>query len=285
MLLALVVSMSSAAALIGTWLHDTVVQPDGWNDAIGDLLEDDEVAAEVATIITDRLVASAIDELVDVPLLPGGIEARAEEAIRDRIAPVVERVMRSEGAESAWRTAVDRSHPSVVALVRDDDTGLVGDRRVRIDLAPLADRIVDTVGGALSDALSIGGLDIDLRPDLDVDLSITLLDLRDAETALDAADIAERHRVGWIVVAAASACGIVAIGPHRRWWLAVAGLSVAGAAIATAYVLRAVEPDGLPNTWAHITETADPYVGAVTATGIALLLGSVAAHLVRRSHI
>lgn len=279
------VAISSAAALLGTWLHDTVVQPTGWSDAVGDLLEDDEVAAEVGAIITDRLVASAIDELVDVPLLPGGIEARAEDAIRDRIAPVVDRVLRSEAAEAAWRTAVERSHPSVVALVRDDDTGLVGDRTVRLDLAPLADRIVDAVGGALSDALSIGGIDVDLRPDLDVDLSVTLLDLRDAQTALDVADLAEQRRVGWIVLAAVAAGAAVVLGPHRRWLLAIAGLSVAAAAAASAYVLRAVEPDGLPNTWAHVTATADPYVARTALVGGALLALAAVAGAVRRLRV
>ncbi len=279
------VAVSSAAALLGTWLHDTVVQPTGWSDAVGDLLEDDEVAAEVGAIITDRLVASAIDELVDVPLLPGGIEARAEGAIRDRIAPVVDRVLRSEAAEAAWRTAVERSHPGVVALLRDDDTGLVGDRTVRLDLAPLADRIVGAVGGALSDALSIGGIDVDLRPDLDVDLSVTLLDLRNAETALDVADLAEQRRVGWIVLAAVAAGAAVALGPHRRRWLAIAGLSVAAAAAASAYVLRAVEPDGLPNTWAHVTATADPYVAQTALVGGVLLAFAAVAGVVRRLRV
>lgn len=285
MLLALVVAISSAAALLGTWLHDTVVQPSGWNDAVGDLLEDDEVAAEVAAIITDRVVTSAIDELIDVPLLPGGIEARAEDAIRDRVTPVVDRVLRSEAAEAAWRTAVERSHPSVVALLRDDDNGLVGDRTVRLDLAPLADRIVDSVGGALSDALSIGGIDVDLRPDLDVDLSVELLDLRDAETALDVADVAERRRVGWIVLAAVSAGAAVLVGPHRRWWLAIAGLSVVAAAASSAYVLRAVEPDGLPNTWTHVAATADPYSAQTAGVGGVLLALALVAGFVRRIRV
>ena len=279
------VAVSSASALTGTWLHDTVVQPAGWSDAVGDLLEDDEVAAEVGAIITDRLVASAIDELVDVPLLPGGIEARTEDAIRDRIAPVVDRVLRSEAAEAAWRTAVERSHPSVVALLRDDDTGLVGDRTVRLDLAPLADRIVDTVGGALSDALSIGGIDVDLRPDLDVDLTVTLLDLRDADTALDVADVAERRRVGWIVVAAVATCTTVLLGPRRRWWLAIVGASIVAAATAAAYAVRAVEPDGLPNTWAHVTATADPYVQRTALVGGALLVLAALTGVVRRVRV
>ncbi len=275
-------AISCAAALLGAWLHDTVVEPEGWVDTLGDLIEDDGVAAEVAAILTDRVVASAVDELVDIPLLPGSVEERVEAEIRSRVAPVVARIVRSEAAETAWRTAIERSHPSVVALLRDETTAVVGDRTIRIDLAPLAERIVDSVAGALSDAVSIGGLDVDLRPDLDLDLYVRLLDLRSADTALDVASTAERHRTAWTVVALASLVLVVALGPHRRRWTAVAGVTIVATATLTRPALGSVEPDGLVETWQQVSSSADPYIWRTVGVGAALVVVTAVLRVVQR---
>lgn len=271
-LLVAALSVSTIAATTGRWMHDVIIDEDRWTETVGDLLDDDQIADEVAEIVTDRVVATAVDQLVEIPFVPQRIEERAEGTLLDRAAPAVRRLVRSEAASDVWRSAVRRSHGSVVAVIRDDDTAFVGDRQIRVDLSPLADRVVETVTGAVAGALEFGGIDIELAPDLDLDLTIVLYDLRDEALGLDVAANAEAHRTAWTLVAVASVAALALVRGRRRLWIGVAGATVVAAVGVFVFAVRRIEPDGLSETWDRVASTTDGYAGTTALFGIGLLV-------------
>ena len=257
-------------SLVGWWVHGTIVDDDGWNTALGDVLDDDEVAAEVATIVTERTVDAVLDSAIDVPLVSGAIEDVAAGPARDVVEPVVGAFVRSELASTAWRAAVASVHDDAVAILRDESTGLVDGSVIRLDLRPLSDRLVERIDEALGPFGSSGVGDA-----LDVDLEIVLYDLSEHDTSLRLGSAAERMRLPMTLAAVTVAIGLVIVADDRPVALISIGGAVAAAAALFRFTIGALEPAGLEATWSHVVATADGVTSAVILLGVVVGLAGV----------
>ena len=134
--------VSTAATLTGFWVHDAVVDRTGWNDTVAPLIDDDRVVAELSAGVTSDAADQAVAAILDVPLVPSSIERDAAARITDAVRPAVARALRTEAAAAVWRTATDRAHADVVAILRGHDSTFTNGRRVVVDLGPLAGAVV-----------------------------------------------------------------------------------------------------------------------------------------------
>ncbi|MDE0805536.1 MAG: hypothetical protein OSA99_19720 [Acidimicrobiales bacterium] len=270
--------LATASSLTGFWAHGTIVDEGGWNDAMGDLLDDDAVADEVASIITDRTVDAVLDAAIDIPFVSGAVEDLAAGPVRDAVRPAVVAIVRSEIASAAWAAAVASAHDDAVAVLRGDSTALVDGPRIRLDLSSLADRIADRVDDALGPIAAIGPLG-----SIDVDLEIVLHDLSEHDTSLDVASFAERQRWPLLFTAVAAALVLIATTSNRGAALTAVGALVVLSALGFRLGLGASEPDGLATTWASIVATADTATWSVIGVGAVFLLAGASWWLALRT--
>lgn len=259
--------LATTASLTGFWVHDTIVDEDGWNATLGDLLDDDAVADEVASIVTDRTIETVLASAIDLPFVSGAIEDAATGPLTEAIRPVVVAAVRSEIGATVWAAAVAAVHDDVVAILRDDSTALVDGSTIRLDLSPLVEQIASRLDDALGPIGSFGITDV-----VDMDLTIVLYDLSEHDTSLDIGSRTEQRRVVWLVLAVAAACTLVVVGSNRPAALAGAGALLVVSAIAFRVGLATSEPDGLDATWSHVAGTADGMTWAVAGIGIVAVL-------------
>lgn len=273
---AVVLLLATTASLTGFWVRDTIVDEDGWNSTLGDLLDDDAVADEVASIVTDRTIETVLASAIDLPFVSGAIEEAATGPLTETIGPVVAAAVRSEIGATVWSAAVATVHDDVVAILRDDSTTLVDGSTIRLDLTPLAVQIASRLDDALGPVGSFGISEV-----VDVDLTIVLYDLSEHDTSLAVGSSSERLRVVLLLLSVAAAGTLVATGSRRPAALAGVGVLLVVSAVAFRIGLAVGEPDGLDATWSHVAGTADGMTWAVAGIGIVTVLAAAGRRAVR----
>ena len=112
---------------------------------------------------------------------------------------------------------------------------------------------------------------------------MVLVDLTEYETSLAGADVAERRRIVFAVVALGAALALAARGRRRTTALTGVGACVVAGSAAFWVPLAASAPPGLDTTWQRLTGSADSYALAAGLAGAGLIVVSVGADRLLRA--
>lgn len=139
-LCAVLFAVLTPLALTASWADSRIDDPEGYVDTVGDVVDEPEVRAEVASRLEEAL-ASALGE--GVPNAGPIIDAAVDD------------VLGSDEFASGWREANREAHQQIVAILRGDATAADGD--VVVSLAGLYN--------AAADILRQEGINLAERPE------------------------------------------------------------------------------------------------------------------------
>jgi hypothetical protein len=186
--LAVLVLLVSALTV---WVQRQALDTDNWVEVSGQLLEDDDVRAVVATRLVDRIFADADLQARISQLLPAerqNLAAPAAGLVQQAAVPAADRLLQRPRTLQLWEEANRRAHERLVAILRDEDSGRVvttEGNEVVLDLHPLAEQLVTGLG-----------VQAELAPDAG---QVTLMQADDLEEAQDAVSLIDKLSV-WAVV-------------------------------------------------------------------------------------
>ncbi len=200
-----------ALALPVGWVAAHVASEDGYVDLTASMAHDAD--------FRDRLVAAVADEVVS----GSGVPSQLADPVRSALTRAADRVVATERFDIAWREAQRRSHRALFADPRDLPADLDQSSRLVIDVAPVAQAVVDGVAADLPVdvrvpgqlLVTIGGSDQRRLVDriADTPAQATVLGAAAAVLALLALVAARRHGVAlaWLGVGAVLAAGLVRV--------------------------------------------------------------------------
>jgi hypothetical protein len=208
-------------ATLNVWVERQLLDTDAWVDATDQLLADDDVRGALATYLVNELydtvpVGERIGELLPEdfanlgPLLAG--------ALREPATETVDRLLESDAVRVAWREANRAAHQLLVAVI-EDDTGDVlstAGGAVSIDLRELVRATAERIG--------FGEQLVERLPD-DAGV-VVLFESDELETAQDAARIADRLAIVFVVVVVVLFAAALYLSAGRRRTLRDIGIAL-----------------------------------------------------------
>ncbi len=277
--LAVVVAVLVPISLITVWAEQTLLSTDGYVDTVAPLARDDAVQRRVGEVITTEINASVeFDEIAaellpeDLQVLAGPIAGGAQQVVGRAVTRIVEGELFAE----LWTAANREAHAVVLAVLTGEGSDLVetSGGRIAVDLAPVVDRLDESLGGLLSsDFVSRLGLD-------QIEVEYTLLESEELARAQDAARLLDR--LGWIVplVTIVLAALAVLVAEDRRLGFRRVGLAFVFSAIVTIVLVAllrgrvldaAVDPDAASAAFDTMTRYLSRALRAVVALGVVVL--------------
>lgn len=245
-LLVVVAAVLAPLTVVATWVHERILDTDGYVDTVAPLANDEVVTDALANrIVTELFAATDLQKRI-TDALPGPTDVLGPAltgSLRNVALSQTERLLESDTFEELWIRANRIAHEQVVAMFtgrgeavdQQDDT-------IVLDLGVVADkvrqRLVDRGVGVLkrveipSDTIEVTLLQSDLVPKLQtafdtLDTLATVLPVLFVITVVAAIAIAPRRRriiVGLgLTIAATTALLSVGIDLGRRETLAQAG--------------------------------------------------------------
>jgi len=222
--LVVVAALLAPLAVTAKWVHDRIIDTDGYVDTVAPLASNEVVTDALANrIVTELFAATDLEERI-TDALPGPTDVLGPAltgSLRGVALNQTERLLESTAFEQLWTRANRIAHEQVVAMFtgqgeavdqRNDaivlDLGLVADR--------VRERLVDRGVGVLkrveipSDTIEVTLLESDLVPKL--------------QTGFDALDTLSSVLPILFVVTVVAA---IAIAPRRRRYVVALGLGVA----------------------------------------------------------
>lgn len=138
-------------SLLSMWIRSTLLDTDKFTDSVAAALEQPEVTASLARVITEQITEAVdldgfVENALPGPLAAIGpvISAGAEVVVRD----VTQSLLETEQAKTVLVELVRRVHQATIAVLTDDDpvpgVRVVGDE-VSINLLPLVGRAIEAV--------------------------------------------------------------------------------------------------------------------------------------------
>jgi hypothetical protein len=270
-------SVLAFLAIFALWANRQLLDTDNWTETSSDLLEDDEIRAQLSIFLVDQLYANVdvqaeLQQAAPPALQP--LAGPAAGALRNLAVRGTEELLARPRPQAAWEEANRRAHKRLLQIVEDGGGGPVstGGGNVTLDLKQLLTQI--------STQLGVGGRVVDQLPEDAAQLTVLKSD------ELELAQDAVRFLKALAIILVVLALGLMALGVYlARGWrrealracgigLIVAGAaalvarSMAGGAVVGLAKTAAVEP-ALENTWSISTSLL---VDAATAT---LLYGIV----------
>ncbi|MGQ0805884.1 MAG: hypothetical protein ACT4PI_18765 [Actinomycetota bacterium] len=257
-------AITTVAATVGLWADRTALRTNRFVATVRPLPRDPAVNRALATFLTDELLAEldltrraeeALPE--DLRFLAGPLDV----IVRDYTRKAVGEVLRSDQFQRVWVDAVRTAHKTAVAVLRDEEPGVVrADGEVRLDLLPAAHEILQRViaGGPgllgdvelpdladdatrreIRDALA-DAFGIELPADFG---QITVFDEDQLSAVQDAVHLVERFVRLLVIGAVVLLAAALVLSLDRRRTLLQLGLGTAIAAYVAFTVVRRVVGD------------------------------------------
>jgi hypothetical protein len=274
------------ASVVTVWARNTMLDTDQYVATVAPLAQDEDVQNAVAARVTDAvaeeldfetLAEEALPE--DASVLAGPIASGAESLINEAVVGLVQ----TQAFERIWEDANRLAHESVVKILTgdSDESDLVSaaEGKIVLDLAPLADQVLELLGDTF-------GTDLTSSVDTeDLPIEFTLVesaDLADAQDALKAFDT-----LSWVtlILTIAFLVGAVLLAEQRRLGFRRLGLAIvismviAGLMYTFArneYVSGVAElpnPDAAKATFDILTRFFQRAIRTLLALGVLTLIG------------
>jgi len=264
-------SVLAFLAIFAVWANRQMLDTDNWTETSSELLQDDEVRAQLSNFLVDELYdnvdVQAELERAAPPRLEG-LAGQAAGALRPLAVRGVDELLARPRAQAAWEQANRRAHKRLLQVVEDGGGASVSTAggNVTLNLAQLLTSI--------SEQLGVGRRVVDQLPANAAQLTVLKSD------ELELAQDAVRYLKALAIVLVVLSLGLLAVGVYlargwRREALRACGLgliaagaaaliarSLAGGAVVGLAKTAAVEP-ALANTWSISTSLL---VEAATAT-------------------
>ncbi|MGH3911197.1 MAG: hypothetical protein ACRDRM_10250 [Pseudonocardiaceae bacterium] len=247
-------------SVIGIWGARTVFDTDRWVATVGQLPQDPQVNAAVATYLTTELQNTInLQQRVADALPPEAafLAAPVGGAVRSYLQQTIQRLLATPQFQALWEDANRRAQPQLVAILEDrsEVVRTQGDA-VTLNLLPIVNNVLADVNRVLPNVfgkkitlptVSSGEIPSNLRAKIQTELGVTLpanfanIEISDRGTLAqvqDAIVVAKRTVVLTILgtlIALALAFGISV---KRRRTVLQFGLWLALATVVLAYVLR-----------------------------------------------
>jgi ABC-type multidrug transport system fused ATPase/permease subunit len=173
------------------WVQRQALDTDNWVEVSGQLLEDDDVRAVVASRLVDGLFADTDIEARIAQVLPAEnqrLAAPVAGLVQQAAVPAADRLLQRPRTLALWEGVNRRAHERLVAILREEDEGravTTEGNEVVLDLRPLAERLAGDLG-----------LQARLAPDAG---QITIMEADELEKAQDAVQAIDTLSV-WAVV-------------------------------------------------------------------------------------
>jgi hypothetical protein len=270
-------SVLAFLAIFAVWANRQMLDTDNWTETSSELLQDDEVRAQLSNFLVDELYdnvdVQAELERAAPPRLEG-LAGQAAGALRPLAVRGADELLARPRAQAAWEQANRRAHKRLLQVVEDGGGASVSTAggNVTLNLTQMLTSI--------SEQLGVGRRVVDQLPANAAQLTVLKSD------ELELAQDAVRYLKALAIVLVVLSLGLLAVGVYlargwRREALRACGLgliaagaaalvarSLAGGAVVGLAKTAAVEP-ALANTWSISTSLL---VEAATAT---LLYGIV----------
>ena len=207
------------------WANRQALDTDNWVDTSGALLEDDEIRTAVGLFIIDRLYQSEEVEARIAEVLPPRLEPLAKPAaagLKQVAQRNAGRILGTDAALQAWKTANETAHRALIALVESD----LASSDVSLQLGTLFEQMAEATG---------------LPPDAVQRLpenvtSLQVLSGEKLQTARDGLDVFNTLLWVLLILSLAAFAGAIALSTDRRQTI----MRVGGAFMFTGVALFAI---------------------------------------------
>ena len=215
------------ASVVTVWARRTMLNTDQYVATIAPLAEDEDIQNAVAARVTDAVAEELDFESIaeealpeDAAVLAGPIASGAESLVNE----VVVGVVQTQAFERIWEDANRLAHESVVKILTGDsdegDLVSTAEGKIVLDLAPLADQVLELLGDTF-------GTDLTSSVDTeDLPIEFTLVESADLADAQDALKLFDT--ISWLtlILAVAFLVGAVLLAEQRRLGVRRLGLAI-----------------------------------------------------------
>jgi hypothetical protein len=221
-----VVALFAANALV--WVNSSLLDSGGFSSAMNTALDKPETQQRIADVLAQRIVESPeVQQRVESELPPSlRLVARAAQPeIADGISGLILRILETDLTGNLRDTVIQRLHVTVIAVLEDRDSSIVGasNDRLVLDLSGVVSRVFDRLGIA--------------PPARVQDPDFGQVVLTEDVTGLKQASFFVRNRteiaVGSLVVAACLFGAAVLVDRNHRHGLLLCGYGIAAAGLLT----------------------------------------------------
>jgi|GEM_PF-6626219 len=209
------------------WVATHVASEDGYVDFSASLIQDES--------FRDEVIAAAGDEVVSRVGLPSA----AVTPVRQALAAASDRLVEQDGFDAAWAEAQRQSHRAVFSDPRELSPDLYASNRLVIDVAPIAQAVVDGASERLPVSVDVPG---------QILVPVGGNDQRQLVERIR--DTPEQAVLAGIL---AAGLAIISVLAARRRGRAVAWLGLG--AVAAALVVRLISHEVVPEIMARNTST------------------------------
>jgi hypothetical protein len=275
-------SVLAFLAIFAVWANRQMLDTDNWTETSSELLEDDEVRAQLSNFLVDELYAN-VDVQAELeraaPPRLEGLAGQAAGALRPLAIRGVDELLARPRAQAAWEQANRRAHKRLLQVVEDGGGASVSTAggNVTLNLTQLLTSI--------SEQLGVGRRVVEQLPANAAQLTVLKSD------ELELAQDAVRYLKAVAIVLVVLSLGLLAVGVYlargwRREALRACGIgliaagaaaliarSLAGGAVVGLAQTAAVEP-ALANTWSISTSLLVEAATATLVYGIVIVLAA-----------
>ncbi len=219
------------ASVVTVWARNTMLDTDQYVATVAPLAQDEDVQNAVAARVTEAIAAeldfktiaeNALEENLseEAAVLAGPIASGAENLINQAVVGLVQ----TQAFERIWEDANRLAHENVVKILTGDsdkgDLVSAAEGKIVLDLAPLADQVLELLGDTF-------GTDLTSSVDTaDLPIEFTLVESADLADAQDALKLFDT--ISWLtlILTIAFLVGAVLLAEQRRLGVRRLGLAI-----------------------------------------------------------
>jgi hypothetical protein len=219
------------ASVVTVWARNTMLDTNQYVATVAPLAQDEDVQNAVAARVTEAISAELDFESIaedalkeslseEAAVLAGPIASGAENLINEAVVGLVQ----TQAFERIWEDANRLAHESVVKILTGDsdkgDLVSAAEGKIVLDLAPLADQVLELLGDTF-------GTDLTSSVDTeDLPIEFTLVESADLADAQDALKLFDT--ISWLtlILTIAFLVGAVLLAEQRRLGVRRLGLAI-----------------------------------------------------------
>jgi hypothetical protein len=155
-------SLLAFLAVFAIWANRQLLETDTWTDTSTELLEDDEIRAQVADFMVDTLYANVDVQAQLQQALPPRLQPLAGPAaagLRELTLRLANQALERPRVQELWEEANRNAHQTLIDVVQHG-----GDEDVNLDIGTIVAQLGDQAGVDVSDRIPPGVAEIEVLP-------------------------------------------------------------------------------------------------------------------------